>query len=429
LVAWHGHYYFLAERNKAGPSDIPGVIVQSTEKGTPSFVTRIESEGLATLGYSEGLGIAEMRLDDAAYNEKDGTRLAVFYTSGQYSIFRLQSLHTSTFSYFEEYFHGTPSARPTVLARFHSPLLVTCAGDCSVRFRLLEEVKTEEGSDLIVTPSQPTMRSYMCFAPMVMRLDATSIVSQAQGKAQPVVRDFRVTLAYSTPYYPAAFTVGAQVFDIHIPSKRSRLNITARSAIAVPPIMPPLTPGSPSSAMPASDMQRSQGVVTAIEQDGAYIVTSKSDNTISVYELQEITPRLAPSVDETQQLTASPSRLSAAPALRLRHIRTLFGHTSGVDSVNVLDGRCVSTGRDGVKVWELPRQTSDARSDTPATSELEATSDLWPKVTQVREDETEVSGSSQPKKCSWLGLDASRIVTVSAGSASESQCIKVYNFE
>ena len=126
---------------------------------------------------------------------------------------------------------------------------------------------------------------------------------------------------------------------------------------------------------------------------------------------------------------ASPGKLSSAPALRLRHVRTLFGHTSGVDSVSVLDGRCVSTGRDGVKVWELPQRDNRALGETPAILEEETISELWPRVTQVREDVDNTSGTERPRKCSWLGLDASRIVTVSAGSTVASPTIKVYNFE
>ena len=465
LLVWHGQFYFVAKRRTSLPNGIPVISVhvspprQATRSTDLSCVAQVSSPGLLAMNPSEPLGIAEMQLDELPYSNQTGIRLAVFYTSGQYSIFCLQNLHHSAnapFQYGEEYFGSSIPSKPTVHARFHSPLLVTSAIDCSIRFHLLEE-RTQIGTDsedLVITQSQPIMRSHLCYAPMVMRLEPIISTSLPGFPLTKDTRDFRLSLAYSTPYYPAAFTVGVHVFDIHIPSSKRRyatsssshirsprLEVLARSAIAAPPIT---APRSPSAGSHTPAVAQTQAVVTSIEHDGPYVVTSKSDNTIAVYEVKDALRRY-PGTRARKMIYGgqfeqppSPATMASIPLLRIRQVKTLFGHTASVDAVSVLDGRCVSTGRDGVKVWELPGVHNSASIDFATTSsalDLEE-EDIWQADVQVREDRSSSSldSGSPPTsplhgRCKWLGLDASKIVTVCSDDSGQAESVKVYDFE
>ena len=393
---------------------------------------------------SRRLSITEMRFDDAPIaNTNQGVRLAVFYSSGHFSIFRIRGLDfpnaISPLSFTEEYFSSHSTGRTVTMARFHSPLLVTASSDCSVRFRLLDEDKAEgEHSPLQLTASQPTVRSYMCFAPMVIKLEPV------HSSTNKTVRDFRLTMASATPYYPSAFTVGVQVVDIHIPevsdskkgrTRSPRLRVLARSAIAVPPSVAPLPPRGSQlfvdghSLPPSTSPDHQQAIVTSIEQDGPFIVASKSDNTISVYRIVDASvPGQHSAASGPVLESASPAKLRDFP-LKLRHVHTLFGHTAGVDAVNVSNGRCVSTGRDGVKVWDLApgagcEPTSDDDDDEePASSH---STKAWQINVTVRQTSSSSVGANEVEqeqdRCSWVGLDSSRIVAVGRDS------IRVHDF-
>lgn len=437
-IAWHGDYYFAAARKSGKQSPCISIF----KAGSDVALDRMSSKGLCETAAHEGLAISDLCLDEKQSCESDDLRLVAFYTSGQYSIFRLRNLRSTSgtpISWEEEYFSSQRSSKAVVSAKLHSPLLVTSTRDCAVRFRLLEQHKTSTGAEeLHVSLSQPTMRSHMCFAPMAMRLEPIGAIA---GKA---VQDFRVSLAYSTPYYPASFTVGMQMFDVHIPSgklaegRTQRVRILARNAVAVPPSIP----SSPARSTSATDDEDStptasdpQAIVTSIQHDGSYVVTSKSDNTISVYKIYDAQPPVGNQARSNSSETlhdepSSPARMLARP-LRIRHVRTLFGHTAGVDAVNVADGRCVSTGRDGLKVWELPAVEPDGSGwGVAENSSLDMTDEdaVWqPNVSVIASDRTEqYEGRS---RCSWIGLDSSKIVTICGAEGGEADSVKVYDFQ
>lgn len=443
-VLWRGRFYLVA---RPATSPVPAVDIFTASPGvqvvsTLAPVASIISPAMQAVSPSRPLSITEMRFDDAPVTDNDsGVRLVVFYSSGQFNIFRIQGLDsidtTAPPTFAEEYFSSL-TGRTVTMARFHSPLLVTASSDCSVRFRLLEEGKAQgQQPALHLTASQPTVRSYMCFAPMVIKLEPVG------SPARKTVRDFRLTMASATPYYPSAFTVGVQVVDIHVPdasdSKKGRprsprLRVLARSAIAVPPSVAPLPPRSSQSSgeghflPPSTSPDHQQAIVTFVEQDGPFIVASKSDNTISVYRIVDSSgPVAGAEASEPPLESASPAKLRDLP-LRLRHVRTLFGHTAGVDAVNVSNGRCVSTGRDGVKVWDLApdagcEPVSDEDDEEVAIGSSEG---AWQSNVAVRQTSSSSAGMSEAEqeqdRCSWVGLDSSRIVAVGRDS------IRVHDF-
>ena len=443
-VLWRGRFYLVA---RLATTSVPAVDIFTALPGaqvvsTLAPVASIISPAMQAVSPSRPLSITEMRFDDAPVTDNDsGVRLVVFYSSGQFSIFRVHSLDstdtTAPPTFAEEYFSGL-TGRTVTMARFHTPLLVTASSDCSVRFRLLEEGKAEgEQSTLHLTASQPTVRSYMCFAPMVIKLEPVP------APIHKIVRDFRLTMASATRYYPSAFTVGVQVVDVHIPDvsdsktgrpRSPRLRVLARSAIAIPPSVAPLPPRSSQSSgeghflPPSISPDHQQAIVTSIEQDGPFIVASKSDNTISVYRIVDSSGSVQGAESSGPPLeSASPAKLRDLP-LKLRHVRTLFGHTAGVDAVNVSNGRCVSTGRDGVKVWDLApdaecEPASDEDDEEVANSSSEGAWQSNVAVRQTSSSSAGMTGAGQEQdRCSWVGLDSSRIVAVGRDS------IRVHDF-
>lgn len=480
-VAWCGSFYLVAKRTPSTDGTLPRIYVYSsngaqssetlyTALPSISAVAEIVSPGLADCQDGETQGIAEMQLDNLPYSYSGDIRIVVFYTSGQYSVFRLRNMlqpdspedANKSFTFCEEYFCPQIPSRRTILARFHTPLLVTVADDYSVRFRVLEDrvaaspldlaLKNDEsGSDsaasstnLHISLSQPILRSHLAFAPVFLRLHATP---ETRGTAPT---KFRVVLAYATPYYPSGFTVGTQVFAVHIPSElktrnaagkgvKARLDVTSRHTVALPSSTRYGYAGESSLAFRDLNQAQQASPITAIQQDGNLIVASRTDNTISVYELVDALD--AGRSDVASQSCLRPHRL---PPIKLRQVKTLFGHTAAVDAVSISNGRCVSTGLDGVKVWELPHP---AQVQVTASS-LDVNSDVhalqmqgdWGATVQVRESndicasiaaESDVvtTASGDIGRCDWVDADASRIVAICSNPAGTGSIVKVYDFQ
>lgn len=438
-VVWHGQHYFVASEDLL-EGGLPSVEIFEISPSSvrPAKVASIVSSGLKGKGAPGSLSITEMQLDAAESDGRKGIRLAVFYSNGQFSIFRIfgtgpDSQADLLFS--EEHFSSQTSSRPIVMARLHTPILATTSSDCSIRFRHLEEVRdpSSDFPSLRVSVSPPTMRTSLCFAPMTMRLTRKDphLTGFARLKAQHNPQHFQLSLAYSTPYYPSAFTVGLQVFHVTVPrrsktspSRTLPLDIFTRSAIAVPP-----------SSLASNESN--QAMVNTLEHDGPYIVASRSNNTISVYKvIDALSDTWFSSLDGASGTSPalSPAKMHSIP-LKLRHVRTLFGHTAAVDAVSVLNGRCVSTGRDGIKVWELPLKTP-ARPTFVASIEAEEDDEDWRNNIPIMERDapvlTSLSSALTPDaqgKCRWIGLDTSRIVTVSQDDEAQERHIKVYHFD
>lgn len=440
-VVWHGQHYFIASEDvqEGGLPSIDVFRIEPTSQ-TSHKVASIASKALKGKGHPGSLSVTELQLDAAAATgNMDGIRLVVFYSNGQYSLFRIKNTGptsvTTDITFTEEYFSSQTSSRPTIMARLHSPILVTSSSDLSVRFRIVEERHdSDTGASVVhVVTSPSTMYTTLCFAPMSMRLIRREDPSSgfAKLKAEQSPQRFQLSLAYSTPYYPAAFTVGIQVFNITVPvnskrtpARRRSLEIFARSAIAVPP----------SSELSTGT---SQAIVNTIEHDGPYIVASKSDNTISVYRVVDcLSDSWLSSVQTANSVPLSPVKLNAIP-LQLRHIRTLFGHTAAVDAVGLMKGRCVSTGRDGIKVWELPQTKPSMRPlYSSENSDSEEEDYRWKVNIAISEREDQaskevstVASLNSPGKCQWIGLDPSRIVTVCQDHNAAGKLMKVYHFE
>ncbi|GAA5856948.1 hypothetical protein JCM8547_008481 [Rhodosporidiobolus lusitaniae] len=413
LLQFHHHLFFTASRSPVSSPSInpPTVTVHQTlPSGDSAVVGSFSSSTLREFFSSRPtfrppVSITEMRLDETPSSSSHELLFALFYSTSQFSLFRLTlpsfSSPSFPFSAREVYTSlalGSPLAYPTLarstspydpvqLARLNGSLLVTCSESLMVRFWRISD--SGEGAlhvDEAETPLQTSERSWQ---PVVLSLTKVGQDKQEEEEKEHDVVDqqYRATLAYSTPVFPESWTVGMQEFLITVPlqssSSRPRLSITARHATA-PPILSALPPTPrrtsvfSTSSSPVSRSSTSSPV-TGLEHHHPFLVTSRSDNQLDVYEVVSappappptaplpLSPRFPSSTPPFSRIRLSRPSLPSPPQLKLEHRRTLFGHTARVTSVALVDGtstglsagaegavRCISAGDDGaVKVWEL----------------------------------------------------------------------------
>jgi hypothetical protein len=469
LVQFHNRFIFTASRTSSSPrfpavhafvDEIDGRSRSIAVLSSPTLVSYYEAR--PHLLNREGLRVTELRLDEARL--PDGAkRLAVFYSSGQFAIFRFVAGNTSPSSleWEEEYARvELPSLAPgdpadgVVLSRFHSPLLVTCSKDFLLGVWLIstegDDSEEGKGKRTRVQLTQPSLRSSVCWWPVVL-----SLAADPPGMWD-TTESFKVTIAYSTPFFPSSWTVGVQEFLVRLyrdsdegPSSSlgkknnapPRVRIVTRHATAVP------TTQFSSFGSRRAGSGREAAVVTSIEHSSPWIVTSRSDNTIEVFRIVSDTSSIPCSSPPSRSPLKTPSRTAAAGRRRgderetfgVRYHSTLYGHTAAVESVSLGEGgRCVSGGADGkVKVWQLRRRSAGDRGDDWSGGEAdeeeeedeeEGTLDeVDVVVAESSETEQDTEDGGQPRRIKWLGFDQRRIVSVVGGGASEG--VRVLSFE
>lgn len=462
LLAFHRQFFLTASRTPT--SSPPSITVHQTllsgeslligSFSSPALVDHLASR---PPNHKSRLSVTEMRLDDrsSAHDEVVKTLgLAVFYSTGQFSLFRLSLPSTTTAFHAQEVHAHLPISTtgplfstydPIVLARFHLPLLATCSRSFVLRFWRIEE----DGGKLKLEEIEPSMTSRESWAPVVLTVKKMEGAPEKEQELdewgmwkgskdeEKVDNMFKVTLAYSTPVFPEGWTVGVQEFVVRIPPssspllpivQRPRVTISARHAIAP----------SHSYGLFAPARQQQQ-LVTAIEHSDPFIVTSRSDNTLDVFEVVSA-PLLAtrPHPHNTIHL-----RTDAPSKLRVVHRRTLFGHTAGVRSVAIeAGGRCVSGGDDGqVKVWQLGERSMRAIDVVEEEGEAEepAPSSVWidlkakrarvarGKVSRVAQEQPRQQ-ETRPSKIRRLFFDEDKIVSIVEG-AGQMESVKVLRFD
>ncbi|KAI5481875.1 F-box and WD repeat domain containing protein [Pseudohyphozyma bogoriensis] len=451
ILQFHQHWFLTASRRPSPRHSCPSVSVHQTlPSGDSTLVGTISSLELqrhySTVEPPIPLSITEMRLDERVDHHSD-LHLAVFFSTGQFSLFRLHlPTTTSDFSYRELYcslaivtrFPGSaappPSSfDPTVLARFHSPLLVTTSSSFTLRFW-----RVIPGADDTVTleEAEPGLRSRESWWPVVLTLapveapppevDEDDPWPKPAESKLPAQEIFKVSLCYSTPIFPSSWSVGLQEFVVTVPTllppspggyhPPSRVRITARHAIA--PAHRTIVPTSLSQRARWSD----DGLVTAVEYSGKWICASRSDNTIDLWEVIS-SPQTMPTPPPSSHSTIRISTALPAPStLAIRHRRTLFGHTARVHSVAVDDRRCVSGGADGVKVWDLG----------PASAEAVTVSEEQEEKGAHRTLAQDLDALQVPAKIRTVFFDESKIVTIMEnveGRREGNESVKVLRFD
>lgn len=528
VLQFHQHYILSASRLPVThPSSTPPSVTvhQTLPSGGSTVVGSFSSTRLADFfadrpGFRPSLSIADVRLDEA------GTRgntilCAVFYSTGQWSLFRLafpspsapsRPVHAAevyaSLAIASPPLHplfAAPATPPTSspfdpvsLARLHSPLLVTLSDSLTLRFMLLDEAT--EGT-VEVDEAETPLQSRENWAPVVLDVSKEPIDAGDEAdlwtskmRDEPVLQRFKVSLAYSMSVFPASWTVGVQEFMVDVPPPRGaalsavrvlpKMRISARHATAAPihsplpstprrsaPLSPPFSPASGAS------VPTSCSPVTSIEHSHPFIVTSRVDNTLDVY---EIVSRPITRSDPVST-SATPSRLSTSgiclslhtddnaalsPPLRVIHRRTLFGHTARVASVALVpepgageaEGdagvRCVSAGDDGVvKVWRLSRSAEgsgrearrrrrgeaeevvDVRAERDGEAEHEDELTEWQRLRRKRRrsavgEDVDGDGEERPQKVKRVWVDADKIVVVGASARDGAdETVRVLRFD
>ncbi|ORY67947.1 hypothetical protein BCR35DRAFT_354767 [Leucosporidium creatinivorum] len=466
ILQFHQQFFFTASRTPSPAVTPPAVTVHQTlPSGESPLVGSITSPALlayftARPSFRPHLAVTELRLDEHDAHGATSLRLAVFYSTGQFALFRLHlPTTTSPFSFDEIHTHlalstvGPLSSTfdPTALARFHSPLLATCSRSLVLRFWRIEE---REGITS-VEEIEPSLRSRESWAPVVLTLKKVEGgaaederdewgMRKGEGRQKKMEEVFKVTLAYSTPIFPEGWSVGVQEFVVRIPPlpapstsiastldfnfRRPRASITTRHAIA-----PSTTQYIPHPS------RRQQQLVTAIEHSDPFIVTSRSDNTLDVFEV----------ISETSSSPHAPSHAfntlhlrndELADRIRIVHRRTLFGHTARVASVAIEEGgRCVSGGDDGtVKVWQLGERSSravDVVEEEAQEAEPEPRS-VWKELKAKRakgkgsgREKVAVEQVKQPSRIRRVLFDEDKIVTIVEETAGAGESVRLLRFD
>jgi hypothetical protein len=472
LVQFHGRFIFTASRTASTRFPAVHAFVDDADGSSRSVSTLtprtlvLYYEARPHLLNRQGLRVTELRLDEARL-PGGAKRLAVFYSSGQFAIFRFVPGGVSTSSsgssysleWEEEYARvelpslvasGDP-ADGVVLSRFLSPLLVTCSKDFLLGVWLIST--DEAGGDAAgrgqtrtrVQLSQPSLRSSVCWWPVVL-----SLAADGQGGDWDTTESFKVTIAYSTPFFPSSWTVGVQEFLVRLDHGTDEPSSSSSSSLAVGKTSPSVRIVTRhATAVPTTQLSSSLGsrgragreetsVVTSIEHSAPWIVTSRSDNTIEVFRVVSApttsppcsSPATSPHKTRASATVSARRQRDDAGAFGVRYHSTLYGHTAAVESVSVGEGgRCVSGGADGkVKVWRLRRraraggQFEDGSEEEGDEEEEEEGSDEVDVV--VGEEGSRDKG---PKRIRWLGFDQRRIVSVVGGGACEG--VRVLSFE
>lgn len=348
LLQFHHLYIFSASRSGSAVT-----VHETRPNGSSNVVGSFESTRLGVRAGSRPT-LSEMRLDASS---SFPMMMALFYSTGQYALFRLDLPTTSSrsrpFSAIEVYTSTSFLSDPVTTARMHWPLLVTLTDSLTLRFMRLSGDR--QSGPVEVDETETPLQSRERWSPVVLSLERADGAHNTRGKEDGATTHFSVSLAYSTPVFPASWTVGMQRFELAVSPARLKV-VRAQHATAPPAHTPwPSTLTRTrlfGAGLDTEDLSNlppapRKSPVTSIEHSHPFIVTSRTDNTIDVYEVV---------------------RLEApTSSLQVVHRRTLFGHTARVASVALLPNadagssrdaaspiRCISAGDDGaVKVWRL----------------------------------------------------------------------------
>jgi len=203
------------------PSDPPSITISQTlPSGPTQHLASISSSRLSDFyssrpDFRPPLSITELKLDEGSTSTSQSTSilLSVFYSTGQFSIFRLHfptpstpfnslELYTSLSLSSSTYTQSSTSPFDSVsLAKFHYPLLVTCSNSFTLRFY---QLTTSKEGGLEVNETDTPLQSRERWAPVCLGLE------KMKSKGNPRAKTFKVSLAYSLPVFPGNWTVGLQ---------------------------------------------------------------------------------------------------------------------------------------------------------------------------------------------------------------------------
>lgn len=294
-------------------------------------------------------------------------RLAIMYASGGFAIVRLRlaagRLVWSRESVWNSrtrprrvgYGHVARDDDPVVLASMYHPALVTCTrafvlcvyslegSEPSLLRTLRSDVSFHPAALSVFPPGEGGESLHMGERPRTNKTGAKG----TQGSAN----NFRAALTYSAPVYPASWTVAVQELIVDIAAR----DVQRTEAYTV-------SAGCDDSVWPRriEPLVGVRGRAVGIDSDGRWCVLAGDDAVIYVYALPSAAVPALPMAEVTDS-----AQLQAMGQGVITHAQTLLAPSSGVTSLALQAGRCVSGGRDGrVLVWDLDQAERGTDDET-----------------------------------------------------------------
>ncbi|KAH6601987.1 hypothetical protein BASA61_001564 [Batrachochytrium salamandrivorans] len=159
--------------------------------------------------------------------------------------------------------------------------------------------------------------------------------------------------------------------------------------------------------------------ISAISLAPPFVVCAHMDNSVQIYTFDYL---------YAKKLCECPTPETSLQQPKLVHVKTLYGHTSHVTAISLVQGRLITCANDGIKVWEIPdlhRQsmvfTSPNSSSLPPTPNIPGLS-LSTILSSLPDDPVVTlmdlvsqrdfvdSSDSNYTTAAWVGVDSTRLV-------------------
>ncbi|KAG8997186.1 hypothetical protein FRB93_000472 [Tulasnella sp. JGI-2019a] len=166
------------------------------------------------------------------------------------------------------------------------------------------------------SPTRPIHKllSYISFPPLSLSLSSTS-------------NTWKLLVAHCAPVYPSHWLPAASEITLEEEAGRFRV-VGSRKTPSLAASSGWVT--EQESREMEIEWSKKLGRVEIMETDGKFLVIAGVDSVLQLY------------------------RVYYKPKFRLSYVSTLTGHTFGIDTLTVTDGRCVSVGKDGkLRIWDL----------------------------------------------------------------------------
>lgn len=296
---------------------------------------------------------------DQAHSSLGHLRLASFLSTGEFTIFSIDSLHFST--PYVRLAHmpgrGNTSNPPILQAVYHHPLLVTLSKNFSIS---LYDVSSD------IPRHRQTLTSFTSFPP-------TSLVLST-----PTQTTYKLVVAYATPVYPSHWSIGASELVISGPaqgvsdimsgsppalSEATADHLRVRSTRTVRAFDVPQGWIDDTKLLAIREQwARKVSRVADTQTDGKWIVVAPGESihlpplgTASAVSNQYINSM---TTLQLYRLHLPSTNSVASPPPKLTFVRNLYGQIGPVSSLALADGRCVSLGVNGsIWVWDLEAGT------------------------------------------------------------------------
>ncbi|KAL4248926.1 hypothetical protein ABKN59_007562 [Abortiporus biennis] len=284
------------------------------------------------------------------------TRMAAFLSSGEFHIFSMNHSTLSSSTQILSYSPISTTSRtsPIIHAVYHHPLLATLSTSFHLSLYDLS-FSPDDGSSSI--RHIQTLRSFTSYSPSSLVLST------------PTPSSYKLVLAYTTPIYPAHWSVGVTELVI---SGAPTLAVSSSRTTKAFDVAPGWIDEQKMNTM-REQWGRKVTKVADTQTDGKWVVLAPGDLTIdsppsasSSNNHQHGTGTIASSGAFAKSSTFSsptylqlyrlylPSSASPIASPKLTFVRTLHGQMGPVSALCLADGRCVSLGVNGsIWVWDL----------------------------------------------------------------------------